>query len=196
MKLILARHGETVLNQQHKFYGSLDTNLDQKGQQQAVELAKKVAIEQPTIIVRTPLTRTMQTLAPFIQHNPLIPVLEIPELVEKDFGNWEGLDADEIQARYPQEWQTWLDHPLTYTPPTSESFQAFEDRVLRSLLQLLNKFDENDSVFIVAHLGTLRIFYQALVKNDYFYDIQFKAGDYSLIELDPQLKLTSVKMNL
>ena len=121
MKLILARHGETIFNRQRKFYGTADVSIDAVGEKQASILAEKVIKLQPTLFVQTNLQRTGQTLRPLKEKRPAIPTIVLPDLAEKGFGDWEGLDADEIKAKYPQEWQRWLKAPLTFTPPTVEA---------------------------------------------------------------------------
>ncbi|MBA1395084.1 histidine phosphatase family protein, partial [Lactobacillus sp. XV13L] len=115
MKLLVARHGETFLNKQRKFYGTLDAKLDKTGLQQAQILAKKVILRHPTILAQTNLQRTIDTLSPIRKMLPNLPVITIPDLMEKGFGDWEGLDADQIQQRYPLEWEKWLSDPLNYT---------------------------------------------------------------------------------
>ena len=184
MRLLLARHGETEYNKQRKFYGQADVPLDEHGRQQALTLAAKVGQEAPTILVKTNLRRTQETLQPLQKALPTVPTITIPELAEKGFGNWEGLDADEIEARYPQEWERWLQAPLTYAPPTVEPFPDFRARVLQGLDWLLAHVTAEDTVMVVAHLGTIRLIYQELVdpKAD-FYSLDFKAACYSALEL-------------
>lgn len=185
MKLLLARHGETEYNRQRKFYGAADVSLDERGRKQAVALATKVVNEHPTLLVKTNLQRTAQTLAPLRERLPQTPVITIPALAEKGFGSWEGLDADEIEARYPTEWKKWLAAPLTYTPPTVESFAEFKQRVHAGLQWLLQHTAADDTVFLVAHLGTIRLIYQELVDPTInFYSLDFKASYFSIIEIE------------
>ncbi|MBB1079440.1 histidine phosphatase family protein [Limosilactobacillus sp. STM2_1] len=184
MKLILARHGETNYNRLKKFYGTADVSLDEKGNGQAQVLAEKVKGLHPTLFVRTNLQRTGQTINPIKKILPTVPTIIVPDLAEKGFGNWEGLDANEIEARYPKDWERWLKAPLTYTPSTVESFSHFKQRVHRGLQWLLNHTTESDVAFVVAHLGSLRLIYQELVdsKAD-FYSLDFKASCYSIVDL-------------
>lgn len=184
MKLLLARHGETEFNRQRKFYGSADVDLDEKGQEQAHILAQKVLTARPTVLVQTNLHRTQETLQPLVKQLPAVPVITLPDLAEKGFGNWEGLDADEIEARYPAEWAKWLRAPLTYTPPTVEAFADFKARVHNGLQWLLQHLTADDTALIVAHLGTIRLIYQELADPAAdFYSLDFKASCFSMVEL-------------
>lgn len=196
MKLLLTRHGETTYNKQRKFYGSADVSLDAHGQAQAQQLADKLIAQQLTALVKTNLQRTAQTLAPIRHRQPHLPVVTLPDLAEKGFGNWEGLDADQIEAAYPGEWQKWLATPLTYTPPTVESFAAFVTRVHHGMDWLLSHLRADDTALVVAHLGTIRVLYQALVAPQAdFYSLQFPAACYTSIELDDHRNLVKVELN-
>ncbi len=184
MKLILARHGETEFNRLRKFYGTANVEIDEKGKEQAKLLATKVNKLYPTLFVVTNLKRTVQTLVPLKEQRPTVPTIVLPDFAEKGFGCWEGLDANEIENRYPDEWEKWLAAPLTYTPPTIEAFSDFKERVNYGLRWLLDHTMENDVVFIVAHLGSIRIIYQELVDPTAdFYSLNFPASCYSVINL-------------
>lgn len=184
MKLILARHGETEFNRLRKFYGTADVEIDTKGQEQAKILADKVKKLSPTLFVTTNLKRTSQTLEPIKVNYPTVPTIVLPNFAEKGFGNWEGLDADEIETKYPGEWKKWLAAPLTYTPPTVEAFSDFKNRVKDGLHWLLDHTMENDIVFVVAHLGSIRIIYQDLIDPAAdFYSLKFPASCYSVINI-------------
>lgn len=184
MKLLLARHGETEYNKQRKFYGTADVDLDEKGRKQALTLANKVVAAQPTVLVQTNLRRTQETLQPLKGDLPNVPVITIPNLAEKGFGAWEGLDADQIEARFPEDWEKWLQAPLTYTPPTVESFAAFKQRVHAGLQWLLQHLNDDDTAMVVAHLGSIRLIYQELVDSAAdFYSLDFKAACYTTIAL-------------
>lgn len=184
MKLILARHGETEFNRLRKFYGTANVEIDEKGKEQAKLLATKVNKLYPTLFVVTNLKRTTETLVPLREQRPTVPTIVLPDFAEKGFGDWEGLDAEEIEERYPDEWEKWLAAPLTYTPPTIEAFSDFKERVNYGLRWLLDHTMENDVVFVVAHLGSIRIIYQELVDPTAdFYSLKFLASCYSVINI-------------
>lgn len=189
MQLILSRHGATEYNLQRKFYGIADVDLAPLGLQQAQELAQKVAPFEPTKIIKTPLRRTAQTIEPYHQARLAVPIITVPEWMEKGFGAWEGLDADQIQTRYPREWKRWLAAPLTYTPPESESFTDFQQRVAAGWQMVKQVSQPSDRLWIVAHLGTLRILVQLLGDQRAFYDIEFPAGTLTILTLDAQARI-------
>ncbi len=180
MKIYLARHGETPLNQQHKFYGSLDVDLTAKGVAQAQQLVAHMSLTGTTTFWCSGQRRAQQTLKPLAAKYRQ-PMHQQPAFNEKGFGAWEGLDADEIQAAYPQAWQAWLAAPLSYTPPEAESFTAFRQRVLTGWQQIIAQ-TTTPNLVLIAHLGTLRVLDQYLFASDeVFWDIRFNAGQYTVL---------------
>jgi len=181
MKIYLARHGETPLNQQRKFYGSLDVALTAKGIAQAQQLADHIVLTGTTTFWCSGQRRARQTLEPLATRYQQ-PLHQQAAFNEKGFGAWEGLDADEIQAAYPQAWQAWLAAPLSYTPPAAESFAAFRQRVLTGWQQIITNTTTTNLV-LIAHLGTLRVLDQYLFASDrVFWDIRFNAGKYTVLD--------------
>jgi broad specificity phosphatase PhoE len=59
---------------------------------------------------------------------PLIPT---PALREMSFGEWEGLRAPEIAARFPEVWSRWVQDPSEVTPPGApESLAGVQRRAV------------------------------------------------------------------
>ncbi|WP_300560707.1 histidine phosphatase family protein [Companilactobacillus sp.] len=199
MRLVFARHGETEWNLQKKFYGLSDVSLDDKGLLQAQHLANTLRKNnwQFDVGYCSGLIRTYQTLKPCL--NPATPIVKLPGLNEKGFGKWEGLDADEIEASYPKEWQLWLNQPFDYVPPEAEDFYQFSDHVKRAIDQIISVGQKNNyqNILVVAHLGALRIIDQYLLNDTHeFWDIHFDAGCYTEFSGDSKQNFKLVKRNV
>lgn len=195
MTLFVTRHGETTLNQQRKFYGSLDVSIDEKGQQQAAELTEKLSSQPLDIIIRSDTTRTQETAQRIIDDHPNATVYVNGDLNEKGFGDWEGLDADEIEAQDPVTWAQWIEKPFDVTPNGAESFATFSNRVLRAVKAYQAILASDANVLIVAHLGTLRVIHQFWVPGTVFWNLDFKAGHYSTYRPDKQGKMIVQALN-
>ena len=183
MHLLVTRHGETALNKQKKFYGSLNCPVDALGETQAAQLAEKLANVPIDVMLRSDMLRTAQTAAPIIATHPTTEVRIDARLNEMGFGKWEGLNADEIQAAYPQDWQTWLDHPFEAFPTGAESYPVFKTRVLAALDDYQDLIYSDLTVLLVAHLGTLRTWHQHWFPDTTYWDLHFEAGCYSTYEV-------------
>ncbi len=179
MKIYLIRHGETDYNNRGLFYGSTDVSLNQTGIDQALALQEKLAFLPLDIPVYTSeLVRTKETaqLIFLVQEK-----IALAGFNEKSFGLWEGMNANQIEARYPVEWQRWLDNPFEATPPGAEPFFDFRLRVLTEFEKLLR---QKRDVVIVGHLGVLRVIIQACYPGTTFWEADVPQGDYRVIDTD------------
>src|SRR4029453_15490025 len=82
------------------------------------------------------------------------PVLLVPEFREIDFGRWEGLTAQEIEAQDPVLYRTWREHAPDFEFPGGERRAAFRERVVKGLATLAHTGAEN--ALVVAHRGVIR----------------------------------------
>jgi len=178
MKIVLIRHGETEYNRKHLFYGKTDVLLNEAGIQQAYLLNEKLAgmsLEVP--IYTSSLKRTIETAELIF---PSQKKITLKEFDEKDFGLWEGLDANQINEKFPEEWQKWLSSPFEMTPTNAENFSDFQQRVLGCLEKMLQK--KQDFV-IVGHLGVLRVILKNWFPEYEFWEIALEQGNYTLVEV-------------
>jgi probable phosphoglycerate mutase len=129
-RFLLVRHGATGHSAAQRFSGRNNLDLDEVGAAQAEALARRVPGFGPVAaVVSSPLPRAMQTARPLAAALGL-DVQPCADLVEVDFGAWEGMTYDEVQAAYPRELADWLASP-DVAPPAGESFTAASRRIRR-----------------------------------------------------------------
>lgn len=103
--IYLARHGETAWSLSGQHTGLTDLPLTERGQRNAVNLGVRLQGLTFARVLTSPLQRAAVTckLAGFVD------AVEVdPDLVEWDYGEYEGLRRDEIQAERP-EWDIFRD---------------------------------------------------------------------------------------
>nr|WP_300337538.1 histidine phosphatase family protein [Actinomyces sp.] len=105
-ELILWRHGLTDYNVAGRVQGQVDICLNETGLAQARAAAPALAVLSPSRIVSSPLERARSTAACLAALTGL-PVESDEALVERGFGQWEGLAREEIQARWPDQYARW-----------------------------------------------------------------------------------------
>jgi broad specificity phosphatase PhoE len=88
-------------------------------------------------------------------------VLLVPEFREIDFGRWEGLTAEEIEAQDPVLYRAWREGAADFEFPSGERRAAFRERVLRGFASLANTGAEG--ILVVAHRGVIRVIGEHLV---------------------------------
>jgi alpha-ribazole phosphatase len=155
--LVLLRHGRTVGNEKHWYYGATDLPLSEGGR---TELLEKVrAGVYPALggrrLIVTPLRRTQESAAILY---PGAPFEVWPALREVDCGAFECRSYEEMKDE--PDYQRWLaDGWYTTAPPGGESLAAAETRMRAALTELLAL--PGDAA-LVCHGGTIIIFMQAL----------------------------------
>jgi len=155
LRLILARHGETVYNMQGRYQGQADLPLNDTGQQQAARLASRLSQEEIHAIYASDLQRARETAAAIAAPH-VLPVRDDPRLREMDFGEWEGLTYEEIQERYLQQLAAWEADPLDVAPPGGETLAQVAARV-QAVLDEITRAHPEQTVLLVAHGGPLRV---------------------------------------
>jgi broad specificity phosphatase PhoE len=81
-------------------------------------------------------------------------VLLVPGFREIDFGRWEGMTAEEIEAQDPVLYKAWREGAADFEFPGGERRAAFRERVIEGLAALSHTGAEN--ALVVAHRGVIR----------------------------------------
>jgi len=102
------------------------------------------------------LKRARQTFEAIHAYRPAIaePLIE-PDFREQNFGRWQGLGWDAMQANDPETYRQFWRDPTRNTPPDGESFARLIARVTDAMAPLTARFRGRDIV-VVAHGGTIR----------------------------------------
>ncbi|MFF8377902.1 histidine phosphatase family protein [Streptomyces sp. NPDC015661] len=151
-ELIVIRHGQTEWSLSGRHAGRTDVALTAAGEAAASVLAPRLALRRPVAVFSSPLSRAMRTaeLAGLTGAKP------DPDLLEWDYGGYEGLTAEQIRATRPG-WDLWRDGvvPGDADHPGEELAQvaARTDAVLDRIRPLLREGD----VAVVAHGHLARV---------------------------------------
>ncbi|MFJ2954447.1 histidine phosphatase family protein [Streptomyces sp. NPDC087270] len=103
-QLVLIRHGETAWSRTGQHAGRTDLPLTEAGEESARALAPRLADREFAAVHTSPLTRAVRTaeLAGLSSAKP------DTDLIEWDYGRYEGLTAEQIQEFRPG-WELWRD---------------------------------------------------------------------------------------
>jgi 2,3-bisphosphoglycerate-dependent phosphoglycerate mutase len=124
-RIIIARHGESIWNQDSKFTGWTNIPLTDNGRKEAVSMAKALKPFQPSIIFTSVLQRSIET-STIIQKeltpshlnvlNPL-PIHTSWRLNEKHYGTLEGIPRKYIRDVYGELFTKMMRSNFTMKPP-------------------------------------------------------------------------------
>ncbi len=145
IELILVRHGETAWSKVGRYAGLTDLPLTDAGQAAARALGPRLPSGPYDRVISSPLQRARHTAELLAQG----PVETDDRLVERDYGDYEGMTTAEIRARLPH-WNVW-----SHGVPNGETLEAMAQRVdgfLGGLLQSPHR-----KVLVVAHAHLIRL---------------------------------------
>jgi alpha-ribazole phosphatase len=147
------RHGETDENIQKKYCGRTQTSLNATGRAQIEKVKPIVQSKGSLIPFCSPLQRCRDTYD--IVKNPLHQATYANELMEFDFGIFEGKTYKELMQDCPEAMQEWLDNWKTYTIPQGEGVPDIYNRVKTYLQSLIDTYP-GCNILIVSHFGVIQ----------------------------------------
>ena len=140
----LLRHGQTDWNIDLRLQGSTDIPLNDTGRAQALAAAQHLNPENWDVIISSPLSRARDTAA-IVAEVLGMPVVIVPELIERSFGTAEGMDHASWRKLYE-----------SHVP--IEGLESLEDLRTRTglLLDLIATEYSGQRVLAVSHGALIR----------------------------------------
>jgi probable phosphoglycerate mutase len=163
-RVLLIRHGATVLSAEDRFAGATDVELSEEGRNQARCLGERLAGAELAAIYASPMRRTIETAKLVIGAHPL-ELQTDAGLREIDHGRWEQLTRHEVEQRFPQEYENWEADPFTFAPEGGESGLSVMARALPVVRRIVVD-NSGKTVAIVSHKATIRLVLCSLLGID------------------------------
>jgi ribonuclease H / adenosylcobalamin/alpha-ribazole phosphatase len=153
-RTLLLRHGQTELSVERRFAGRGDIELTKAGRAQAAAVAARLAASGGIdLIVSSPLRRARHT-AEAVAEATGAPIAVDENLVETDFGAWEGLTFAEVAERWPDAMNAWL-ASAEVAPPGGESFTAVARRAVDTVERLVERH-QGRKLVLVSHVTPIK----------------------------------------
>ena len=143
--VVVVRHGQTEWSVQGRHTGRTDVALDDTGRRQATSLARALANREFALVLTSPMARARDTCA--LAGFGAVAVVD-DDLVEWDYGEYEGRTTAEIRAERPG-WSLWSDGV-----PGGEDAVAVGRRADRGIARL--RAADGDAL-VFAHAHVLRV---------------------------------------
>jgi broad specificity phosphatase PhoE/ribonuclease HI len=186
-RLILVRHGETTMTKQGRYSGRGDVPLSDEGQAQAMAAGGRVALlaREVAAVVTSPLGRCVRTAEIMAAELGGVDVTVLDDLIECDFGEWEGLTFAEVQQRWPAEMSAWLDSPAV-APPGGESFEEVAARARSAVSTVLRAYPES-VVVLVSHVSPIKLILRDLLaaSDGFLHRLFLDAAGISTVDIWP-----------
>ena len=148
VRVILVRHGETEWNQLRRIQGgSSDTQLNQRGRQQAESLALKLKGKGIQAIYSSPQQRALDTAQAIARHHQLEVAVE-SSLREIDAGELEEMPIDKVGVHLTQLLTGGGQEEGVFRMPGGESLAEVQQRAWSTIQRLIN--EHPDGVLVVV----------------------------------------------
>jgi ribonuclease H / adenosylcobalamin/alpha-ribazole phosphatase len=153
-RFLLLRHGQTELSVERRYSGRGNPALTDLGRRQA-EAAAQFMAQRTDIaaVIASPLQRAYDTAEAAAKALDLDVAVDA-DLIETDFGGWEGLTFGEAAERDPQLHKRWL-RDTSIAPPDGESFDAAAERVGRARARIISEHP-GETVLVVSHVTPIK----------------------------------------
>ena len=148
-RFILIRHGETDWNIEGRWQGQASVPLNERGREQAFQIARALAGIKIAAIYSSDLSRARETAEALASTSKLKVQFDV-RLREIHQGKWQGLLVSEIQARYAEAFQQRMADPMSVAPPGGETALQVMERVVAAIEEI-RQMHSDETVAVVSH---------------------------------------------
>lgn len=182
-RIILVRHGQTEWNRVERFRGWADLDLNELGNKQAEATAGKIAAWSVAAIYSSPLRRAVTT-AQILARRLGLEVKLLPELIDINYGQWQGLSPEEAAARDGSLYALWLESPHLVQFPGGESLGQVRDRAVAAVDSLITIHSE-ETIALVSHkvVCQLLLLHFLGLDNSHFWQVTQDVSAINLFEV-------------
>jgi uncharacterized phosphatase len=152
----LLRHGQTDWNIDFRLQGVTDIPLNETGIAQSRDAAQVIDAKDWDLVISSPLSRAKDTAKIVAEENDLGKVSIEELLLERSFGEAEGLSHEEWRAKYAD----------SNSVPGGESLPDLEHRANR-LLQTLATKHAGKRVLAVSHGALIRVLLRIVSQGEF-----------------------------
>jgi ribonuclease H / adenosylcobalamin/alpha-ribazole phosphatase len=184
-RMLLLRHGQTELSIERRYSGRGNPPLTDLGRRQADAAARYLAqLGGISAVISSPLQRAYDTAAAAAKGLGLDVTVD-DDLIETDFGSWEGLTFAGAAERDPELHTLWL-RDTSQSPPDGESFDAVAHRVRRARNRIVAEHGDA-TVLVVSHVTPIKTILRLALDagNGILYRLHLDLASLSIAEFYP-----------
>jgi broad specificity phosphatase PhoE len=151
VRILLARHGETLFNVEGRWQGQSDSPLTERGWAQARELGRALSGERIAAVYSSDLGRAMDTAREVAARHGL-EVCPDTRLREIETGGFTRKGQAEIDAEYPGAREAWAKAPGSMRLPDGETLLEAQTRALAFFAERMPDHADQ-TVVVISHGG-------------------------------------------
>ena len=182
----LVRHGNTAWNREIRFRGQTDVPLDETGLAQARATGQALATVGLAAVFSSPLKRAFNT-AEIIAREAGLTARPLPDLLDINFGDWQGKSPQEVRQAYPELLALYETAPHLVHFPNGESLDTARARYIRAVVSVAGMYPTG-AVCLVAHQAVNRVLMAAVlgIGNEGYWRISQDTCCVNLFQYDPR----------
>lgn len=191
--LYLVRHGETDWNRERRIQGSTDIPLNETGRLQAARTGRLLSRRRWDGILTSPLSRAYETAEIIADAVGLGEPTRFDEIVERAYGNAEGMTDVELSRLYPP----------GSSVPGRESREDVASRVVPALVRLAEE-RPHQHLIVTTHGGVIRSVLNTIapgspthrgvpISNGSIHSFRLRDGGLELVAFDDPIEEASIE---
>jgi 2,3-bisphosphoglycerate-dependent phosphoglycerate mutase len=193
-QLIIFRHGQSIWNLENRFTGWTDVGLSEKGIEESKEAGEKLKNFKLDKGYASALKRTQESLLIALkvcgQEN--IPVVFDKALNERNYGDLQGLNKSETNAKFGSDLVSEWRRSYDVTPPRGESLKDTVNRVIPYFEEVIKpELIENKNIVTATHGNAMRALIMHLenISPEEIVKPEFYTGEMRLYEFDNSMNI-------
>lgn len=181
-RLYLVRHGQVMNFETETYNGHRDVDITAHGVRQMEAVADRLKDEDLAGVYCSDLVRARKGADIIAAPHGLVPEPR-PALRELDINLWEGLNADQVEERFPGAFDAWREQGADYRIPGGERIRDLVERVLPALREILISH-RGGRVVLVVHGGVNRVILADAMGVDFnhLYSIEQDYGCLNIVD--------------
>ena len=153
--ILLVRHGQNEWVEKKRLAGWLpDIHLNEKGKQQATDLAGRLAHLPIKAVYSSPVTRCLET-ADYIGRVLELEVEPLEDVGEVRYGEWEGAEIEALSKE--KSWYAVQHFPSRFRFPQGEALREVQARAISALETLATKHEKSEMIAVVSHADLIKL---------------------------------------
>ncbi|MFC7492299.1 MULTISPECIES: histidine phosphatase family protein [unclassified Knoellia] len=187
-RIVLVRHGKTEWSESGQHTGTTDIPLTEQGEADALTLGERLSGFDFGLVLTSPMQRARRTAEIAGFGSPEVD----PNLVEWDYGAYEGRTTKEIRAELGYDWAAF-EHGVVPGETPGETVEEVAARASRVLLRAAPVLATRD-VLLFGHGHALRVLATTFLREQprFAAKLLLDAGSVSVLEYEreqPAIKL-------
>jgi len=181
--LFLIRHGENDYLKKNRLPGHLPgIHLNERGREQAAELARTLGQLPIKAIYASPLERAVETAEPLAQTLGLVIQIR-PPLTDIDVGHWAGRSWKALGRT--KDWKVIQHTPSQFQFPSGETFLQAQQRIVNAL-DAIAVAHKREMVAVVFHADPIKlaVAHYLGLPLDNFQRLTIHTGSVTILKID------------